>query len=234
MPHSQPTALQQSVCKFHLDPQYHISHWGLTILGDSTLCVLFFNDSTCWDRSYHRWRIATVISVSLLQTYWRYFSRALSHRYRACWFVVARCRPILHISYRVTSLAKSVSEASKRCTRTTHSMFVCIFYGTHRKHRIGVNDIDSIYVIKNCAFPSRFPPQPLPIAEAFVRVRGFKHYHFVHLPENQDQSLMSVYKGSRAKGQKTGGLFIPKIPIYGNYVSGCWLLFACLRSTYSN
>ena len=23
MPHSQPTALQQTVCKFHLDPQYH-------------------------------------------------------------------------------------------------------------------------------------------------------------------------------------------------------------------
>ena len=39
MPHSQPTALQQTVCKFHLDPQYHIFHWGSTILGDSTLCV---------------------------------------------------------------------------------------------------------------------------------------------------------------------------------------------------
>ena len=37
MPHSQPTALQQTVCKFHLDPQYHIFHWGSTILGDSTL-----------------------------------------------------------------------------------------------------------------------------------------------------------------------------------------------------
>ena len=35
MPHSQPTALQQTVCKLHLDPQYHISHWGCTILGDS-------------------------------------------------------------------------------------------------------------------------------------------------------------------------------------------------------
>ena len=40
MPHSQPTALQQTVCKFHLDPQYHISHWGSTILGDSTLCIV--------------------------------------------------------------------------------------------------------------------------------------------------------------------------------------------------
>ena len=39
MPHSQPTALQQTVCKFHLDPQYHISHWGSTILGNSTLCI---------------------------------------------------------------------------------------------------------------------------------------------------------------------------------------------------
>ena len=38
MPHSQPTALQQTVCKFHLDPQYHIFHRGSTILGDSTLC----------------------------------------------------------------------------------------------------------------------------------------------------------------------------------------------------
>ena len=37
MPHSQPTALQQTVCKFLLDPQYHIYHWGSTILGDSTL-----------------------------------------------------------------------------------------------------------------------------------------------------------------------------------------------------
>ena len=37
MPHSQPITLQQTVCKFHLDPQYHISHWGSTILGDSTL-----------------------------------------------------------------------------------------------------------------------------------------------------------------------------------------------------
>ena len=39
MPHSQATALQQTVCKFHFDPQYHISHWGSTILGDSTLCT---------------------------------------------------------------------------------------------------------------------------------------------------------------------------------------------------
>ena len=39
MPHSQPTALQQTACKFHLDPQYHIFHWGSTILGDSTLCM---------------------------------------------------------------------------------------------------------------------------------------------------------------------------------------------------
>ena len=39
MPHSQPTALQQTVCKFHLDPQYHIFHRGSTILGDSTLWI---------------------------------------------------------------------------------------------------------------------------------------------------------------------------------------------------
>ena len=35
--YSQPTTSQQTVCKFHLDPQYHIFHWGSTILGDSTL-----------------------------------------------------------------------------------------------------------------------------------------------------------------------------------------------------
>ena len=47
MPHSQPTARQQSVCKFHLDHQYHISHWGSTILGDSTLW--------CWSHCYVTW-----------------------------------------------------------------------------------------------------------------------------------------------------------------------------------
>ena len=35
--YSQPTTSQQTVCKFHLDPQYHIFHWGSTTLGDSTL-----------------------------------------------------------------------------------------------------------------------------------------------------------------------------------------------------
>ena len=35
--HSQSTASQQTVCKFHLDPQYNIFHWGSTMLGDSTL-----------------------------------------------------------------------------------------------------------------------------------------------------------------------------------------------------
>ena len=42
MPHSQPTSLQQTVCKFNLDPRYHIFHWGSTILGDSTLWLIFF------------------------------------------------------------------------------------------------------------------------------------------------------------------------------------------------
>ena len=37
VPHSQPTASQQTVCKFHLDPQYNIFHWGSTILGGSAL-----------------------------------------------------------------------------------------------------------------------------------------------------------------------------------------------------
>ena len=37
VPHSQPTASQQTVCKFHLDPKYNIFHWGSTMLGDSML-----------------------------------------------------------------------------------------------------------------------------------------------------------------------------------------------------
>ena len=37
VPHSQPTLSQQTVCKFHLDPQYNIFHWGSTTLGDSIL-----------------------------------------------------------------------------------------------------------------------------------------------------------------------------------------------------
>ena len=54
MPRSQPTALQQTVCKLHLDPQYHISHWGSTVLGDSTLCknsctfLYFVSFTTTW------------------------------------------------------------------------------------------------------------------------------------------------------------------------------------------
>ena len=39
MPHSQPNASQQTVCKFHLDPQYHLFHWESTILCDSTLWI---------------------------------------------------------------------------------------------------------------------------------------------------------------------------------------------------
>ena len=50
MPHSQPTALQQTVCKFHLDPQYHIFYWGSIILEDSTLCI-FLNFGQNWDIS---------------------------------------------------------------------------------------------------------------------------------------------------------------------------------------
>ena len=38
VPHSQPTASQQTVCTFHLDLQYNIFHWGSTVLGVSTLC----------------------------------------------------------------------------------------------------------------------------------------------------------------------------------------------------
>ena len=34
VPHSQPTTLQQTVCKFHLDPQYHIwAQWRLKLIS---------------------------------------------------------------------------------------------------------------------------------------------------------------------------------------------------------
>ena len=39
VPHSQPTASRRTVCKFHLDPQYNIFHWGSTVLGVSTLYI---------------------------------------------------------------------------------------------------------------------------------------------------------------------------------------------------
>ena len=38
VPHSQPTAPQQTVCKFHLDPQNNLFHWGYTSWGVSTPC----------------------------------------------------------------------------------------------------------------------------------------------------------------------------------------------------
>ena len=52
MPHSQPTALQQTMCKFHLDPQYHIFYWGSTILGDSTLCWRQNNKTMFWTEKH--------------------------------------------------------------------------------------------------------------------------------------------------------------------------------------
>ena len=61
MPHSQPTALQQTVCKFHLDPQYHISHWGSTILGDSTLCIQNITILTRWN-AFHQFNFHVVFS----------------------------------------------------------------------------------------------------------------------------------------------------------------------------
>ena len=45
--HSQPTAPQQIMSKFHLDTQYHILHKGSTILGDLTLCFPTLFGSTC-------------------------------------------------------------------------------------------------------------------------------------------------------------------------------------------
>ena len=33
VPHSQPTAPEHIVCKFHLDPQYNTFHWGSSVLG---------------------------------------------------------------------------------------------------------------------------------------------------------------------------------------------------------
>ena len=39
-PPLKPTIPQQTVRKFHLDPQYNIFHWGSSILGVSKLCVI--------------------------------------------------------------------------------------------------------------------------------------------------------------------------------------------------
>ena len=61
MPNSQPTAFQQTVCKFHLDPQYHIFHWGSTILGDSKLC-LQWNIKFCASFQIH-WCNETGVTV---------------------------------------------------------------------------------------------------------------------------------------------------------------------------
>ena len=38
VPHSEQTGPQQTVCKFHLGPQYIIFHWGSNVLRVSTLC----------------------------------------------------------------------------------------------------------------------------------------------------------------------------------------------------
>ena len=71
MPHSQPTALQQTVCKFHLDPQYHILHWGSTILGDSTLSLIFISliDQDNPGFSKLSWYIYPLTSCQSLITY---------------------------------------------------------------------------------------------------------------------------------------------------------------------
>ena len=52
VPHSQPIAPQQTVCKFHLDPQCNIFHWGSTALGVSTLWCHNERDSV-WNPQPH-------------------------------------------------------------------------------------------------------------------------------------------------------------------------------------
>ena len=72
MPHSQTTALQQTVCKFHLDPQYHISHWGSTILGDSTLWNGKSNTTSKSIIDYLRFILLIIRNPVLISLLWRH------------------------------------------------------------------------------------------------------------------------------------------------------------------
>ena len=93
MPHLQPTALQQTVCKFQLDPQYHISHWGSTILGDSTLCSPIFNNTVYFGLCFLAYYSSPLL-VMILVLAWplRHVIRSV-HLYAwqwptAWWFVI--------------------------------------------------------------------------------------------------------------------------------------------------
>ena len=79
MPHSQPTEPQQTVCKFHLDPQYHIFHWGSIALGDSTLCKYAHIHSTLY-----RWMASCKNYATPLLTHWSCVSFAFKPPTHVC------------------------------------------------------------------------------------------------------------------------------------------------------
>ena len=120
MSHSQPTALQQTVCKFHLDPQNHIFHWGSTILGDSTLCMILGkavmerNDWFCY---------YSVSEVGVTLTFYNPASTKLNG-------VIVYIFHLVHVS-----ICLSV-----------HPSLYCIFYNTNWIHFIFTNFINQLKV----------------------------------------------------------------------------------------
>ena len=114
MPHSQPTALQQTVCKFHLDPQYHISHWGSTALGDSTLCR---SPMTSPHKHKGQWRGALMFSfICAWINDWVNNRKAddLS-RYRAHYYVIVMVWKLIHNHSKVNcSFRSACSQHVKR------------------------------------------------------------------------------------------------------------------------
>ena len=70
-----PTASQQTMCKFHLDPQYNTFYWGSTVLGVSTLwwkSFLHFCDYVA-DRQTNKWTEVKTLYVYIICIYiWVY------------------------------------------------------------------------------------------------------------------------------------------------------------------
>ena len=96
MPHSQPTAPQQTVCKFHLDPKYHIFHWWSTILGDSTLWEPF----TCSSHSICR-NFGKVLRCSLLHWLQHALLELVVLTQRSLWPLIILNSYTLNREYRV-------------------------------------------------------------------------------------------------------------------------------------
>ena len=94
MPHSQSTTSQQTVCKFHLDPQYHIFHWGSTILGNSTLCNELSYFSTLllanspkflsFGEVVNSWMVCSWWSISSELSWWRHQMETFSALLALC------------------------------------------------------------------------------------------------------------------------------------------------------